>query len=161
MTRVPVVRVKLVRDGSIPAPSRHVTRPAEAAALFVRMLADSDREQVVALYVDTRGRAIAVHTISLGSLNRCVVHPRELFKAAILANAHHVILAHVHPSGDPTPSQDDRFLTARVGRAGRLLGIPLVDHLIIAGDAYLSLREQGQYSPLDDLPDDLTSGDAR
>jgi DNA repair protein RadC len=74
---------------------------------------------------------IGIHTVSVGSLSASIVHPREVFKAAILSNCAALILAHNHPSGDPHPSQEDRVLTARLVEAGKLVGISVLDHIII------------------------------
>jgi len=81
--------------------------------------------------LDRKNKVIGLNTVSVGSLTASICHPREVFKAAILANAAAVILGHNHPSGDPQPSQEDRVLTARLAAAGQLLGIEVLDHIIV------------------------------
>jgi DNA repair protein RadC len=93
--------------------------------------------------LNAKHRALGVHVVAIGTLTACQVHPREVFKAAILANAAAVILAHNHVSGDAEPSRADRDLTRRIADAGELLGIPLLDHVIVTVDGYTSLRERG------------------
>jgi DNA repair protein RadC len=81
--------------------------------------------------------------ISIGSLNASLVHPREVFEPAVKSLAAQIIIAHNHPSGDPEPSEDDIVITRRLREAGEILGIEVLDHIIVAGDRFLSLRERG------------------
>jgi DNA repair protein RadC len=106
------------------------------------LLENSDREMMLALYLDTRNRLIGIHTVSVGTLNATTAQPREVFKAALLLNAATVVLAHNHPSGDPTPSADDVAVTARVRTAGETLGVSLLDHVIVGAGRYVSLSER-------------------
>ena len=126
--------------GAPPIRPRIVTG-ADAAALLAPLLAGLLVEHCGVLTLDTQHRVIGWDVIGIGTLDSCVVHPRDIFRCAILQNAGAVILAHNHPSGDPTPSPDDLALTARMVEAGTLLGIPVIDHLIV-GDAaaFASLR---------------------
>ena len=93
--------------------------------------------------LDARNRPIGCNTVSVGSLSASIVHPREVFKFAILANASSIILAHNHPSGDVSPSQDDKELTRRIVEAGTLMGIDVLDHLIVGNGDFLSMKERG------------------
>ena len=93
---------------------------------------DSDRELFIVLHLDTRNRVTAHEVTSIGSQSASIVHPREVFKAAILKGAAGIVLAHNHPSGDPAPSSDDISLTQRLRDAGNLIGIDVKDHVIIA-----------------------------
>ncbi len=102
-----------------------------------------DREHFLALFLDTRNRVITQKTISVGSLQANVVHPREVFKEAVSRSSAALIVLHNHPSGDPAPSQEDRAITARLKEAGGLMGIPLLDHIIIGAGKFISLKEQG------------------
>jgi DNA repair protein RadC len=86
---------------------------------------------------------IAYHEVSRGTLDATLVHPREVFKAALLANAATIVLAHNHPSGNPAPSPDDMALTRRLIDAGRLLGVDVLDHIVIGDGRYVSFRERG------------------
>jgi DNA repair protein RadC len=91
--------------------------------------------------LDTKHRVLRIKIVSIGSLDTTVVHPREVFREAAAASAAAIVLFHNHPSGDPTPSKDDLILTARMVRAGELMGIDVVDHLILADHCYYSLVE--------------------
>jgi DNA repair protein RadC len=101
------------------------------------------QEHFIVFCLNARGCAISRVVVSIGVLNASLVHPREVFYPAILHNAASVIMAHNHPSGDPTPSDDDMAVTSRFVEAGRLLGIPVFDHVIVAEGGYTSLREEG------------------
>lgn len=120
-----------------------VQRPEDLHSLLRREFQGLDRERFLALYLDTRHRLRGVETVSIGTLNASLVHPREVFKNAVGMSAAAVIVAHNHPSGCSQPSRDDLELTARLDRCGEVLGISLLDHLV-AGDAeILSIREYG------------------
>ena len=106
-------------------------------------LRESDKEQFIALYLNTRNRIIYEEVISIGSLEMSVIHPRELFAPALEHRASRLILVHNHPSGDPTPSENDMKTTETLIAAGRLLHIPIVDHVIITKSEFLSLKEAG------------------
>jgi len=109
----------------------------------VRFLEDSDRERFIALYLDAKNQLNGLEEVSKGTLTASLVHPREIYKAAILTNSASIILAHNHPSGNPSPSKEDIELTERISEAGRLLGIDLLDHMIIGNERYASMREEG------------------
>ncbi|ANZ32344.1 DNA repair protein RadC (plasmid) [Parageobacillus thermoglucosidasius] len=97
--------------------------------------------------LNTKNEVVAVHRCHIGSLNSSIVHPREVFKAAILNNSASIIVAHQHPSGDVTPSREDVEMTKRLAEAGRILGIEVLDHLVINYKAeYTSLKERGFFS---------------
>lgn len=102
---------------------------------------ETDREEVVTFCLDTKNRLTAINQVSVGSLNQSVVHPREVFKSAILANSAAIILAHNHPSGDPSPSSEDDVITKKILQAGKILGIHLLDHVIIADKRHFSYQE--------------------
>ncbi|MGE3336011.1 MAG: JAB domain-containing protein [Rhodospirillaceae bacterium] len=105
---------------------------AEAAGtLFRRILRDEPNEVAGMLCLDARNRVIAYHEISRGALDATLMNPRDVFKVALLANAAAIVVAHNHPSGDPTPSAEDCRLTARLVAGGKLIGISVIDHLII------------------------------
>ena len=106
-------------------------------------LALTDREMFVVLMLDTRHHVIGYNVVSMGSVKTSVVHPREVFKAAILANASTIILIHNHPSGDPHPSPQDREVTRVIAKAGKVLDIPVLDHVIIGDDTHYSLHDHG------------------
>ncbi|HLL45799.1 MAG TPA: JAB domain-containing protein, partial [Longimicrobiaceae bacterium] len=129
---VPVYAVKLVRTDTLALRERpKVHHPADVAALLEKHLAGADREHFAALLLDTKNRLIGVTTVSVGDLSSALVHPREVFKPAILASAASIIVGHNHPSGDMEPSPEDIAVTRRLAEAGELLGIALLDHVII------------------------------
>ncbi len=141
--RVPKYKVQLVREGSVPFSKRLCATPREAADLFRVYVGDSDREHLVAIFLDTQNRFLGLHTISVGTLDYTVVHPREVFKAAILSNASSLVLAHNHPSGEPAPSDEDIRVTSMLLTVGELLDIPLMDHVIVGETTYTSFMELG------------------
>ena len=100
------------------------------------------QEHFVVLYLNTRHNVLAVQTVHIGSLNGVDIHPREVFRGAIMAGAHSIIIAHNHPGGDPTPGTDDLKVTERLRKVGDLLGIPVLDHVIVTVDHFTSLREE-------------------
>jgi DNA repair protein RadC len=124
-----------------------VRRPEDLAAVLRDEFRGLDRERFIALYLDARHRVRALETVSTGSLNASLVHPREVFKPAIALSAAAVIVAHNHPSGDPRPSGDDLELTGRLDRCGELLGIALLDHLVVGDADITSIREYGWPAP--------------
>ena len=144
MYRIPAVRVALVRECSIATTLRIVRSPEDAAVILREVIGDHDRETFAVLLLDTKNRVIAAHIASIGSLDSAPVHPREIFKAAILANARAVILGHNHPSGDPEPSAHDVRVTRLLAEAGRLLDIPVLDHIIVGDGIHVSLRVRGE-----------------
>jgi len=133
----------VIRDGYEPATFRKVNDSGQVFSFLQKYYAGHDREEMTALMLDAKNGIIGFHTIAIGSLTLAIIHPRETFKAAILLNASAVLLAHNHPSGDPTPSQEDRELTRRLVEAGKLLGIQVMDHLVIGHDRYISFGDQG------------------
>ncbi len=102
------------------------------------------REHFLGLYLNTRNRLLARETISVGSLNASIVHPREVFEPALRLGAASVVVVHNHPSGETDPSEDDLCITRRLAEAGEILGITLLDHVIVAGPGYTSLKEEGR-----------------
>jgi DNA repair protein RadC len=100
------------------------------------------KEHFTIICLDTRNNLI-VDEVSIGTLNASLVHPREVFRRAILNNSSHVIIAHNHPSGDPSPSEDDIITTRRLAESGKILGIAVADHMIVTQNKFVSLREQG------------------
>ncbi len=109
---------------------------------LTRDIRSANREHFVGFYLNARHQVLRRAIISIGSLNASIVHPREVFLSAIALSAASLVLAHNHPSGDPTPSEEDLAITRRLSEAGRLLGIELVDHVVVARDAYVSFRER-------------------
>lgn len=141
--RVDFVSIKIVKEKSVTYQNRIISSPSDSAELFSSFIEDSDREQMLLCCLDTKNRPTSISIISIGTLNSALVHPREVFKAAILSNAASIILAHNHPSGDTAPSHEDITLTNRINEASKIIGIKLLDHIIIGQGGYLSFKEEG------------------
>ncbi|MBA7686637.1 hypothetical protein ES703_95088 [subsurface metagenome] len=122
-----------------------VKTPDDVVGLVRGRLKGKKKEHFLAILLDTRGRLIKLSEISVGSLDGSIVHPREVFKEAISASAASVIFVHNHPSGDPTPSEDDIKLTKRLAEAGEIMGIDVFDHIIIGDKEHLSLKGKGLF----------------
>ncbi len=127
-------------EGSSTEGKAQVKSPEDVLSAVASMLKGKKREHFLVLLLDTRNRLIRVATISMGSLDSSIVHPREVFKEAISASAASVIFVHNHPSGDPEPSEDDIELTRRLVEAGKLLGILVLDHVIVGEGTFVSLK---------------------
>lgn len=138
--KISVYSVQLVKDCIQRVPENTISTPDIAASIAREYLAGADREHMIVLLVNTKHRIVGINTVSIGTLSSTICLPREVFKPAILANAAAVLLAHNHPSGDPTPSPQDIELTKRIKDAGELLGIPLLDHIIIGEERHYSLK---------------------
>jgi DNA repair protein RadC len=142
--RVDFVSIKLVKEGSTTYPQRFIQNPWDAAHFVREFLEDLDREAVIVVCLDVKGQPTSVSTVSIGTLSTAHVHPREVFKTAILSNSASIILAHNHPTGLATPSKDDIKSTERITEAAQILGIDLLDHIIVGHNGtYTSFREQG------------------
>lgn len=128
-------------DGHPFVVSGSLRTPAECGSVLMQLLQDQPCEVFAILCLSTKHRVIAYHEVSRGALDATLVHPREVFKAALLANAAAIVLAHNHPSGEPTPSPDDLQLTRRLVDAGVLLGIEVLDHIIVGEARYYSFKE--------------------
>ncbi len=120
--------------------------PRDAFELVHVMFQGRDRETVVALYLDGRHRLLQLHEVSVGTATASLIHPREVFGPALRAGACAVVVAHNHPSGDPEPSAEDRGVTERLFAAGELVGVPLLDHLVVGGATFVSLRGRGAWA---------------
>jgi DNA repair protein RadC len=142
---IPGFRIALVREPGVKLAERPQLRDARAAApMLAEYIGEADREVFVVAFLTVRHRVLGLHTVSVGCLTSAVVHPREIFKPAILAGCAALLLAHNHPSGDPDPSAEDIALTRRLAAAGTLLGIEILDHLILGeGGRFVSLRDRG------------------
>lgn len=144
---ISVYRANLIKVGELPF-ENIVKSPEDAANVAKEFYKQEffgglpDREVTVGVWLNTKNEVTGIETISIGSLNAAILHPREVFKGAILHNAASIILAHNHPSGDTSPSPEDIEVTKRIIDVGQLMGIELLDHIII-GDGYSSLKEKG------------------
>jgi DNA repair protein RadC len=130
-------------DGYPEAEDKPVVKTPEDVVNLIRSrLKGKKKEYFLAILLDTRSQLIKIAEISIGSLDSSIVHPREVFKEAISASAASVIFAHNHPSGDPEASEDDINLTKRLAKAGEIVGIDVLDHVIIGDKNYLSLKRE-------------------
>jgi DNA repair protein RadC len=142
MKSIDILKCKLVKDTEIKYSP--VTMPNEAVDIFRAFgMADSADEIFAIACLSMDGSIAGVHEISHGDLSSSLVHPREVFKRAILNNAATIILCHNHPSGSLKPSLDDRSITNRLKSAGDLLGISVIDHIIISESDYISFKSEG------------------
>ena len=116
--------------------------PEEVSKFFIPKLLHQTKEHFMLALLNTKNRIIASPTISIGSLSASVVHPREIFREAIKYPCAAIILIHNHPSGDPNPSREDIAVTERLVKAGKIMDIPILDHIIIAQQNYLSMKEK-------------------
>jgi DNA repair protein RadC len=118
--------------------------PQQLAGYLLPQYGAAPVEQFGVVMLDTKHRLIRVRVVAVGSLDAAIVYPREVFREATTASAAAIVLFHNHPSGDPTPSTDDLLLTQRMLRAGDIMGIDVIDHLILADQRYYSLAEAGK-----------------
>lgn len=144
----PAYHIELVREEK-PAAfcGKAVFGPEDIADIFRQVLKNEDRELFTMLALDTKHRVIGINVVSQGTLNASIVHPREVFKAAMLLNASGIIICHNHPSGNITPSREDSRVTKKLVKAGEILDIPVLDHLIVGWEMdgsfrYYSFKEQ-------------------
>jgi DNA repair protein RadC len=133
--------VRKDHDGQPVVVGRALGRPSEAAAALMALLQDEPAEVFAILCLTTKHRVIAYHEVARGRLDSVLVSPRDVFKAALLANAAAIVAGHNHPSGDPTPSPEDLDVTRRIAAAGDVLGIPVLDHIIVGDGRYYSFKE--------------------
>ena len=141
--RINIVSIKMVKESSFLYQTRTISSPKDAYEMIKEQLEGLDREQFIIACLNTMNEPTNISVVSVGSLNKAIVHPREVFKTAILSNAASIMAFHNHPSGEITPSQQDIQLTNRLYEAGELLGIKLLDHLIIGDGTFTSLKEKG------------------
>lgn len=132
---------RLARRTADPSPA--IRRPEDAADLVMEDLRYEMKEHFVCLFLNTKNQVIGRETLSVGTLNASLVHPREVFRAAIKRGSAAIICLHNHPSGDPTPSPEDIALTGRLRDAGALVGIDVLDHIVIGDGRFVSLKERG------------------
>lgn len=140
--RLVPVAFELARRALGPAPGVEMARPEDVVPWLAEWR-DARREHFVAFDLNARHQLLARRLVSVGSLSASIVHPREVFQPAVAGSAAGVIVAHNHPSGDPEPSPEDVAVTRRLREAGELLGIELLDHLVVAGRGWVSLKARG------------------
>lgn len=122
-----------------------IRSPQDAAAYLMPDMTSLNQEHFVVLFLNIKNQIIHRQTIFIGSLNASIVHPREIFREAVKRSAASIICAHNHPSGVPTPSEEDIEVTKRIEEAGYIMGIELIDHVIIGDHQFISLKEKGYF----------------
>ncbi|MGV2622246.1 DNA repair protein RadC [Halobacillus sp. ACCC02827] len=120
-----------------------IRSPEDGADFIMEEMRDLKQEHFICLFLNTKNQVIHRQTVFIGSLNASIVHPREVYKEAVKRSAASIICAHNHPSGDPTPSQEDIQVTRRLKECGKMIGIELLDHLVIGDRKFISLKEKG------------------
>lgn len=126
-----------------PDDSYVIRSPEDGADYIMEEMRSLNQEHFVALFLNTKNQIIHRQTIFIGSLNASIVHPGEVFREAVKRSAASIIVAHNHPSGDPSPSQEDIHVTRRLSESGKMIGIELLDHLVIGNRKFVSLKEKG------------------
>ena len=132
--KIPSYRIALIREGEINYTVSGINDAIEIASKILP--SNLDREQFWVLLLDTKHNVVGANCVSIGTIDASLVHPREVFKAAILANCSAIILAHNHPSGNVAPSPEDKEITMRLVSAGKILGIRVLDHIIVGDETF-------------------------
>ena len=144
MKNIEIVKIKMVKDTMTECKyKKGIKNPWDAYKVLNELLQYEDREHFLVVTLNTKKEINNISVVSIGTLNMSCVHPREVFKTAILSNAHKIIVAHNHPSGYVEPSKEDKKITERILECGKILGIELLDHIIIGGGYYFSFKEKG------------------
>ena len=149
-----LVGVRLVPERKLYS-EKEIVCSSDAVALLSKELGEHDREVFCVLHLSPRGLPLSASITSMGELTSTLVHPREVFKSAVLSSAAGIMLLHNHPSGNLTPSEEDIKTTERIAVCGRVLGIPVVDHIICAEHGYISMRSYGYEHLFNDSENDL------
>ena len=146
MKNINFLSCKLVKEKTTRYDVNNTLTSPETAYKFIERvceLSSEPEENLMMLTLNTKNTVTGVFTVSKGSLNSSIVHPREVYKRALLNNANSIMIFHNHPSGDPAPSKDDIAITKRLEEVGKIIGIKLLDHLIIGDERFTSLKEGG------------------
>ena len=139
--RVGIIHLEMVREERSLYGMEQFKNASEAVETIRPLFEKADREMMVVMSLDAKNTPIAVEVVAVGGIDSCVIDVRNIFKHAAISNASNIICFHNHPSGIPEPSEDDKAITRRIKEAGILLGIPLIDHIIIGDNTYMSLKE--------------------
>lgn len=142
-----IISLKLVKDKSIDYNIRPVRRPLNVVKLVNELIGEADREYIIVLNLNSKLEPNSIQICGIGSLSEAIIHPREIFKSAILSNSSSILMAHSHPSGYVEPSKEDILITRRIRSAGELLGIPLLDHIIVGQEQdFFSFAENSDFN---------------
>ena len=132
----------VIQEQGFARPRQQVQEAEDAVLLLREEMESYDREHMVCIPLDAKNRILGVHTVGIGALTTLTVHPREVFKIAVLSNAASLIILHNHPSGVPDPSAADLDITGQLVQAGEILGIQVLDHIIIGEERFYSIRDE-------------------
>lgn len=140
---IPLVRLQVLKEKDVRYKGGQMRAPKRVLEIVRNLIGNTDREHLIVCCVDAQMNPTCIEIAAIGTINTCLVSPREVMKNAVLRNSYGVIICHNHPSGVVEPSTDDINITERLVKAGKILGIELVDHVIIGdGDEYYSFREE-------------------
>ena len=137
-----LVKLKMVKENTKPYGKERLDSPEKVAELASLLLEGADREYLLVISVNAKTQPLALEIVSIGSVDTAFAVPRETFKHAVLSNAAGIFLVHNHPSGDCKPSKEDMQITKRMKKAGEILGIPVIDHVVIGEGEFYSLKER-------------------
>ena len=140
---IPIVSLRIVRDNGVMVKRENIRSPMDAAAILQERMKDLDREVFTVVHLDTRNNILSIYDAFIGTINSNHIRVADIFKVAIISNAAAILVAHNHPSGDPTPSPEDVSLTKTLKAAADILDVQLLDHLVIGADRFVSMREHG------------------
>lgn len=143
---IPIISIRQVKEKSVAYDDVMLTSPEAVFRLAKDLIGGYDREVMLVITLNTRKKPNSINILSIGTVNASLVHPREVFKPAILSNGASIIMVHNHPSGAVSPSAEDKALTERIKAAGDIMGIELTDHVIVTDMSYFSFRESGTLS---------------
>lgn len=139
-----MVSIQMIKEKNVYYENNMIRSPKDSAVIMREFIGGADREQLIVACLDMKNKVTNISVVSMGSLNASVVHPREVFKTAILSNSASIIVGHNHPSGDTAPSPQDIAVTNKLIEAGRILDIQVLDHIIIGDDdKFFSLNQNG------------------
>lgn len=142
---IPIVKLKMVKEKGLPYGEKKLDGPEKVVELASLLLDGADREYLLVISVNAKTQPLALEIVSIGSVDTAFAVPRETFKHAVLSNAAGILLVHNHPSGDCRPSKEDMEITERMERAGEILGIPVIDHVVIGEGEFYSFKERERY----------------
>lgn len=140
--KINIVSLRMVKEPSLMEQYPKITSPSDVISMLQELIGNSDREHFGVICMDTKNQPTYINIVSIGTLNSSLVHPREVFKAAIISNSASIIVFHNHPSGNTSPSDTDIEMTKRLMEVGSLIGIELLDHIIVSDLGYLSMKEK-------------------
>ncbi len=141
---IDIVKIQVVKDGTIEYGKKPISGPQELAELGLKLVKNSDREMFVLICLNTKNYVNCINLVSIGTLDKAVISPKDVIKAALLSNASSIAFVHNHPSGDPQPSPEDISMTNILGKCADLFQIRVLDHVVVVDDGqYLSFLEKG------------------